>query len=147
IQVKNPLDRPLAWSHKIAPLGNRSSEINFGVACWTDDKYLYSFCSCPSAGNGFEKHPTIVARIHKNALSKLDMSKWEYWCRNARSAHRGQWQRHLANPLVLIPDGAPEMSVSKMRHIPGLVATYMPPSSRNIFIRHALNPEGPWSEP
>jgi len=147
MRVENPLATPLEWSLKLAPLGNRSSEINFGVACWVDDKYFYSFCSYPSAGKSFKKHPTIVARINKRALAELDMSKWEYWCRSTRNAHRGQWQRKLARPLVLVPDGAPEMSVSKMRNISGLLATYMPGFSRKIFIRHSMNPAGPWSKP
>jgi hypothetical protein len=147
MRIDNPLASPLAWSHKMASLGNGSTAINFGIACWMDDKYLYSFCSYPSAGKGFEKHPTIVARIQKNALTQLDMSKWEYWCRSAVDGHRRRWQRQLADPVILIPDGAPEMSVCKMRNIPGLLATYMPAFTRKIFIRHAINPEGPWSEP
>lgn len=147
MQVDNPLADPFDWRFQTVSLGKRKSDINFGIACSTDEDYLYAYCSYPPAGKGLERHPIVLARIGRSPLAKLDMSAWEYWCGGKQGGHHGQWQKRLSEPIVLMADGAPEMSVSKVRGIPGIVATYMPPFSRQIFVRHSPKPEGPWSKP
>ena len=85
-----------------------------------------------------------------------DLSCVEYFLED------GSWSRVLASagneknqnifkdakkPKILFMDGAPEMSVCRVRGLPGYFAVYMPPLTRRIAMRWAEKPEGPWSEP
>jgi len=50
--------------------------------------------------------------------------------------------------MILMADGAPEMTVSRVGGLAGYFATYIRAGiGKDISIRHADHPEGPWSEP
>src|SRR5207302_6022312 len=84
-------------------------------------------------------------RIHRHKLAMLDMKAWEYWCHGVRE---GQWSERPVEQVPLFRDAAPEMTVSRVRGLDGLVATYIPLGlGRDIMMRHARHPQGPWSQP
>jgi hypothetical protein len=143
--VESPLDEPPSWKYCQVPL---AAQFRWGTAVATDDQYVYAYCEYPSAEQQWFKHPTVLARIEKDKLKKLDDNGWQYWCHSSTNPDSGVWRDQPTDPIVLIPDGAPEMTVSRVPGLPGYFATYTPAGIGNdIAIRHADRPEGPWSDP
>lgn len=150
LQIENPLDDASKWRWKRLAVSRTVNGANFGISCLTDSQYLYSYCSYPAAKSGLNVHPLIVARIKKDNLADLFKKKksartiesqWEYLCE-----HDSGWKRSLNKPKILIPDAAPEMSISRVHGIDGYVATYMPPMDHSIYLRFSKTPEGPFAE-
>lgn len=105
-----------------------------GAAAVVDGDWLYAYGLKPGA-----ERSLYVARIPLSALRRLDMSAWTYWTAAGWGA---------GDPVPLIPDGATEMSVTRVQGLPGFYAVYTPNGlGGDIFLRQAARPEGPWSEP
>ena len=68
------------------------------------------------------------------------MSGFEFW-------NGSGWSHNAGDSVVIVRDGAPEMTIKHMKGEPYLVMTYMPPMSSDILLRFAKKPEGPWSKP
>jgi hypothetical protein len=149
MQVDNPLANPNAWRMSFKPLPDGKDTITFGNACLVKDDYLYTFCSFPPAQQGPNKHPLALARIHKSKAANMDMNGWQYLCHSGNpDSVAQQWRDKTVDPVILFPDAAPEMSVSQVFGIDGYIATYCPAGfGADIVIRHAITPEGPWSQP
>jgi hypothetical protein len=154
--VENPRAEPANWRHTIKDLGNNAEELFVGTACVADGDYLYVLCSYPKIRSGTDAHPQVLARVQKKELDEFNFSKLEYFCHekssgaNEKGAESNDsskiWRKELKEPVVLFPDGAPELTVTRVPGIDGFVAVYMPPLSRDIMIRRATKPEGPWGE-
>jgi hypothetical protein len=149
IQVNNPLAKPTAWRMRSKSLPAGKEAIQFGNACLVKDDYLYTFCSYPPAQQGLNKHPLTLARIHKNKAASMDMAGLQYLCHSGNDdSNAHQWLNKLIDPVILFPDAASEMSVCQIPGIDGFIATYCPDGfSPDIVVRHAMTPEGPWSQP
>ena len=147
MQIGNPLEEPEDWRIHSAPLPYDKDDIQFGNACLLDGDYLYVYCSFAKAQQGMNKHPLMLARITKKKLQGMEMNGWQYLCRDD-TRNSQEWQRKPIKPIILFPDAAPEMTVSRIRGIEGLIATYCPSGfGADIVIRRASSPEGPWGEP
>ena len=154
-QIDNPLADPTSWQIHLKPL---PSGIEWGNAVLEEGGFLYVYGEYPSAGEGFFKHPTVLARISTDKLQNMDMESWQYWCNqtsggsagagSGSSVGSGLWREQAQDPQILMADGAPEMTVSRVRGMPGFFATYIRAGiGQDISIRHADKPEGPWSKP
>lgn len=158
--VENPEDEIELWRSSYQDMGNDPNVLQFATACLLHGHYIYIYCSHPKARKGLDSHPAILARILKDDLAAGRFHTIEYLCcaepassnesGSGDSVHASSgtsaWLRELRNPFILFPDAAPEMSVTTISGIRGFVAVYMPPLSKEIFLRHAPAPEGPWSE-
>lgn len=151
MRVENPTDPPEEWRHTIKELGNNAEELFMATACFTDDKYLYILCSYPKIKSGLDVHPQILARLPKTQLDNFEFENLEYYCKDRTlqpknfALQSNHWDTNLKEPIVLFPDGAPEMSLTRIPGSDGIFAIYMPPLSRDIMIRRADRIEGPWS--
>ncbi|MBX9692351.1 MAG: DUF4185 domain-containing protein, partial [Cyanobacteria bacterium] len=85
-------------------------------------------------------------------MASLNLTRLRYLCKTSgaqakSAAGSGQyWSPTLTDPVILFLDATPEMSISCVPGVPGFVALYMPPFSRQIVLRHASTPQGPWSK-
>jgi hypothetical protein len=140
LQVSNSQEAPQNWKWHTALLPEKHKTALIGTACLLKDEYAYFYTSIPHFVKGLDAHPTGVARISRAALSVMDMSKFNFW--NGK-----KWVDEIEQSAVIFSDGAPEMTVTKMKQEPYLVATYMAPLSSDIRMRFSKKPEGPWSDP
>jgi hypothetical protein len=167
LQVDNPLDPPVSWrSHRQA----LPRDMQFGNATIfdADHGFLYIFGENHSSPQPPFGHFIVLARLNRHALNDLDLHSIEYWCSGvtganaigfnransdpkfdaSNSASRNHWSGKLDNPVVLIPNGASEMTVSRVPGLSGYFATYTPIGLGNaVAVRHATKLTGPWSEP
>jgi len=158
VVVENPLEAPERWRQKKQVVSTDSKTFHQATACLLDGDYLYIYSNYIPARRDLNPHPLIVSRIKKADMEVMepDLSCVEYFLED------GSWSRVLASagneknqnifkdakkPKILFMDGAPEMSVCRVRGLPGYFAVYMPPLTRRIAMRWAEKPEGPWSEP
>ncbi len=149
--VQNPLADPGQWRWHRYRLGNRSSQKMIGIACLLEGDYVYVYCSNLAIGRALYKVPTSLARIKTADLLALPVVasqsnqdqpgqiKFEWFAQG--------WQKEAAFVDLLWDDGAEEMSVTKLRGLPGFFAFYLPPRDQAILMRHAVQPQGPWSAP
>jgi hypothetical protein len=151
IQVVNPADPPTQWRIHSCPLPGQEVEMHLGCACYVEDDYMYVFAT-RMVGEGMAKHHNLMmARIELKALSKLDLSRFEYWCQNPdadeETSNKGIWRPEPINPLILFEDAAPELSVGKIKGFPGLFAVYTQSGlGEKIMLRQCASLQSPWSE-
>jgi hypothetical protein len=160
LKVQNPqesLDKwKMTFSKIVAP------NVQVGNALTIDDNFVYVFCSYYPAREGMNQHPQIVIRLPLNDLDKVDArdlyKSSDVWSdANSKdpikpinkNSIEGSWIRgSLAEPKIVMQDGAPEFSVTRVKGIEGFFAVYFPCGfGSRIMLRHASRPEGPWSEP
>ena len=148
--IEKPADK---WKMKFSAIDAPNMQI--GSAVVADEFYAYVFCSYYPARLGMNKHPQIVIRLPLDKLDNYDISELiksaEVWSRNEQheNNNKGHWiKSSMAQPEILMQDGAPEFSVTRVRGFEGYFAVYFPSGfGTKIMLRHALRPEGPWSEP
>jgi hypothetical protein len=153
VRIDNPLDSPKDWKLTYADLGNDGEKLEYGTATICDDKFVYIYCSARQHQHGLNVHPAAVCRVSREQFKKLDFKHIEYLSSFAtaeensdQNAQNSTWTKNSKDLSILFADAAPEMSIAEVKGIPGLIAVYMPPFSKEIFIRHAMTPHGPWSE-
>lgn len=152
VSVDNPLDPPKQWKLTYGDLGNDAEELEYGTATISDDKFVYIYCSHRARRNGLDAHPAILSRVPKTDFVKLEFRNTQFFksektSKNSSASNKNDnWNKGASEANILFSDAAPEMSVTRVKGIPGFIAVYMPPLSKEIYIRHALAPEGPWSE-
>jgi hypothetical protein len=144
LQIDNPRDEPGQWKVKRCRLPEGKDAPRLGSACVLEGDYLYVFGLFPAAAVKPLDAPLGVARLPRERLAALDMKGWQYWCRGPKGE---RWSDQPADLVALFRDAAPEMTVSRVRGIDGLVAVYTPIGiGRDIAVRHAPKPWGPWSQ-
>lgn len=111
-----------------------ADEPQFGPGSFAYEDYLYSY-ACEI--DDFVK-PCKLARTP--LADVIDKSAWEYF--NTGSG----WTKSQAELSILF-QGNDIMSVSYNNYLEAFVAVYSEPLSRNIKLRTAPNPQGPWSSP
>lgn len=145
LQIANPQAEPTAWKAERYRLSDDESQPRLGVACMLDDNFLYAFGLFPEKQCKPLNHPLAVARLAKKQLPKMDRNAWEYWCETDAGP---AWSRKPGKLIALFRDAPAEFTVTKVPGIPGCVATYTQHGlGGNIAVRHAMRPEGPWSNP
>lgn len=145
LQISNPQDEPTTWKIQRARLPGGAEAPRLGAACLLEGDYLYAYGLFPAAACKPLEAPLALARIHRDKLAAHDAKDWRYWCRGAKG---NQWSEQPNDLVPLFRDAAPEMTVHQVRGIEGYVATYTSVGlGRDIVIRHAPRPEGPWSKP
>lgn len=144
LQIENPQEEPDKWKVKCGRLPEGKDALRLGSACLRDDDYLYVYGLFPKGAVKPLEVPLGVARLHKDKLAALDMKGWQYWCRGTKGE---EWLEQPDGLVPLFRDGAPEMTVSRVRGVEGLVAVYTPIGlGKDIAVRHAPKPWGPWSQ-
>ena len=143
LRIDNPREEPGKWKVERCRLPEGKEALRLGVACLCDGDYLYAYGLFPASACKPLHMPLGVARLHKDKLTALDMKGWQYWCHGPNDEH---WSDKPADLVPLFTDGAPELSVSRVRGIDGWVAVYTPIGiGTEIAVRHAPKPWGPWS--
>lgn len=148
-KVDSPLLTRQCWKTTYADLGNDGQQFEYGTATIYDGKFLYIYCSNRARAKGIAAHPASLCRLSKSDLTNMNIENIEYLHKlqvSADNATHSSWGKGVEQAAVLFADAAPEMSVTRVKGIPGFIAVYMPPLSKEIYIRHAKAPEGPWSE-
>jgi hypothetical protein len=142
--VRNPAEPPTAWKWTARRLPSGPDDLRLGVAICLDGDYLYAYGLFPARRSKALDAPLGVARIARKQLAAHDGKGWQYWCSTSEGP---KWRDRPKDLVALFRDAAPEMSVGKVRGLPGLVATYTAVGlGPEIFVRQARRPEGPWSE-
>lgn len=131
IRVDDPTLEPSKW--KMAR-GAVPGPVLLGAACVVDDGWLYAYGLKPGADRSL-----YLARLPLDALERLDMAAWRFWTGDG-------WGPGA--PQAMFPDGATEMSVSRVKGLTGWYAVYTRMGlGGDICLRQSARPEGPWSEP
>lgn len=138
VTVDNPLDAPDKWRYQIKALNTSAKRTLYGVACRADNKHIYFFCSNGAVALDLFKHPTVVARLSLTKAVPFSLNKLEWWSQ--------KWEPTYELPETLFDDGASEMTVTKIPGLTGYFAFYIPPDKKAIFMRHATEMQGPWSD-
>jgi len=145
LRIGNSTDEPAAWKVERIALPTGDGVPQFGSACLVDGEYLYVYGLFPKEQRKPLYTPLAATRISLVAIAKADVIGWEYWCTGPTG---GQWSPRPDELHPLFTDAAPEMTVTRVRGMDGYVATYtIIGLSRDIAVRHAPRPEGPWSAP
>lgn len=153
VRIDNPLAPSAEWQMRYSDLGNDAEKLEYGTATICDDKHVYIYCSDRSRQDGLNAHPAILCRLSKDDFKNHHFNKIEYYKNNGAETNSiasrerdSDWVLNPKGSTIIFPDAAPEMSVTRVDGIPGFIAVYMPPLSKEIFIRHAMAPQGPWSD-
>lgn len=153
LQIVNPLDEPTAWKVQRYRLADDKEQPRLGVAALLEGDYLYAYGLFHASQSKPFNNPLAVARIEKKRLAKMNRDDWEYWCESpltpdSSPGGRGEWKKKPAKLVALFRDAPAEFTVTRVRGIPGYVATYTQFGlGGNVAVRHAMRPEGPWSKP
>lgn len=152
MRVQNPHEPIESWATTFHNFNNKADEVQLGAACILHRGYLYMYSTYPKARAGTNAHPLILARIPVDALlnegkTDPDLHTIQYLCHDSHERVQPLWRSDLEDPIILFPDAGNEMSVTAVGGIPGYVAVYIPPFSKQIMLRYSLSLEGPWSSP
>lgn len=139
VVIDNPQDEPATWKQRSVTLPWDPEAVHAGAACYLQGSDLYIFCTAPKRKSGMNAHPLILARIDRFSLAELKVEKMEFFAGGV------MWSSAPEKAAILFEDAGPEMSVGRVKGIEGVVAAYMPPFSKDIAVRRAPSPEGPWS--
>jgi hypothetical protein len=126
------VERPImneGWEHPT--LMFEEGEPSFGTAALAVDRDLYIY-----ACDGGLSKPCLLARVPSS--SALDRSAWRYF------AGDGRWSERLDEATAVF-DGAPMMSVHWSDYLGAYVAVYSKIFDKEVVMRTAPRPEGPWS--
>lgn len=136
--ISNPQDSPELWRWETTRVKNSAKRLLFAAACVKDEKFAYIYCTNSGVSFNKFKHPVCLARVPLAQADNIKSGKLEWWCE--------KWRPTMEFPEMLFEDGASEMSVTKLDGLPGYFAFYFAPDKLEIMMRHAVAPEGPWSE-
>ncbi len=140
-EVQNPRDEPLKWrvrQYKI-PWGRYSENGNlfFGSAAMRDGDFVYIYGGSEDWRKGMSGRSMIVARVAPDKIA--DFEHWRFFS-------DGNWQADVNGISELFNGTATEYSVSYHPVIKKYVTIYTENGmSRNIMMRLAPTPVGPWS--
>ena len=140
-EINNPHDDPLAWRFKQyeVPWGRYSKNGNlfFGSALMNDRDFVYIYGASEDWRKGMSGRSMIVARVAPDK-----MADFEHW----RFFKDGNWQADVNGVSELFNGTATEYSASYHPVMKKYVTVYTENGmSRNIMMRLAPTPVGPWS--
>jgi hypothetical protein len=142
--VGEPADKwKMTFSNIEAP------DVQVGNAVTQDEQFAYVYCSYYPAREGMNQHPQVVIRLPLDKLDKLNKSDARDLYKTAEVwGSNGRWiKSSTGQPKIVMQDGAPEFSVTRVKGFEGYFAVYFPSGfGTKIMLRHAPRPEGPWSE-
>jgi hypothetical protein len=129
VEVRNPQAPPQQWQYSTRSVPGTPETGLYGTAGVRDGSWLYLY--------GITDGQARVARTRAEKLPALHLSYW--------TGHAWSSQAQKARPLF--DGGATEMSVCKVPGRSGYYAVYTQDGvGRDIVMRHAEQPEGPWSD-
>ncbi len=144
LEVANPHDEPTAWRYQAWALPTSPNEPQLSSASLADSGYLYLYGLFPAKALQDLHRPLALSRIPLASLPGLKEPKLEYLCQGEKES---AWSPTPSRLLELFGDAAPEMTVNRLQGWSGFVATYTSLGlGGEIMVRHALRPEGPWSD-
>jgi len=141
--VTNPADSPDNWrlsQHRIpwarfSPAGDTL----FGSALMRAGPFIYIYGVTEELVGGIRNKSMILARVLENRINQFD--QWQFFA-------GGQWTADFDQSSRLCDGMANEYSVSYLAGLKKYIAVYTENGfSRNIVLRSAADPGGPWSEP
>jgi hypothetical protein len=138
VQVDNPRDEPTTWKYRRMKLFRGPDELRLGSGCIVDGDHLYVYGLFPKSQCKKLEVPLGVARVTLDKLPSLQFDDWQYWCESG-------WSAKPENLKPLLKDGAPEMSVGRVKGVEGFVVVYQGLGlGKDILLRHTVKPEGPF---
>jgi hypothetical protein len=141
--VPNPGDSPENWrwlQHRI-PWGRFSTagDTLFGSSLLKDNKYIYIYGTTEDVIGEIRRKYLILARVPETQLDQFD--RWQFYS-------GGEWTSDFNKSTRLCSDMANEFSVSYLATLRQYILVYTENGfSKNIVVRLAPDPWGPWSEP
>ena len=130
-------ERPLfEYSTQYPTLLFTEGNDGFGSAAVVEGDMLYVY-GCEMDAESLEKLCRL-ARVPMTSV--LDKSAWTFF------AGGGSWSPQLTRAEVIF-SGSEMMSVFYNTYINAYIAIYSQPMSRQVMVRTAHRPEGPWSSP
>jgi len=141
--VTNPADSPDNWhlSQCRIPWArfSPSGDTLFGSALMRQSPFIYIYGVTEEVTGGIRNKSMILARVLENRIGQFD--QWQFFA-------GGQWTTDFNKSSRLCGGMANEYSVSYLPGLEKYVAVYTENGfSRNIVLRFAADPGGPWSEP
>jgi len=141
VQIENPYDEPTRWRYQRMRLFRDEDDVRLGCGCVIDGDHLFVFGLFPKKECKKLEAPVAVARVPLAKLDRRQFSDWQFWTESG-------WSGKPDKLIALMRDGAAEMSIGRVRGISGLVMVYQGLGlGKDILLRHADRPEGPWSAP
>jgi hypothetical protein len=141
--VANPDDPPPAWHVRMqkVPWATFKATGNtfFGSALLHVSDYFYIYGITEDIGEGFHRKDMIVARVPETGIDDFD--QWRFF-------RNGRWTVDPNEASRLCENMANEFSVSYQSELRKFIMVYSEDGiSRNIVVRLAHQPYGPWSAP
>ena len=142
-RVINPEELPDSWriaQHRI-PWERLSpgGDTIFGSALLRENNFLYIFGTTEDVVGSIRHKYMILARAPETKLEHFD--QWQFFS-------AGHWSNDFSELSRLAGDLANEFSVSYLAALEKYIVVYSAKGlSKNIVVRFASNPWGPWSEP
>jgi len=139
--VANPGDAPANWRlarHRI-PWGHFSAtgDTLFGSSLLKADKHIYIYGTTEDVDGEIRRKSMILARVPETELDQFD--RWRFYS-------AGKWSTDFNTTSSLCSDMANEFSVSYLPAIGKYIVVYSEKGfSKNITMRLAPDPWGPWS--
>jgi len=141
--VSNPGDPPDSWRwlQQNIPWSRFSTtgDTLFGSSVLKDNQFIYIYGTTEVVNGEMRRKSMILARVPATQLGQFD--RWRFYS-------GGQWEADFNKSSGLCSDMANEFSVSFLAAIGKYVLVYSEKGiSKNIVVRFAPEPWGPWSEP
>lgn len=134
--ILNPLQNPIEWQISKVSFPHMPPGVKFGTGAFLRyEGFLYAYVVIEPG-----IHDVYLARWHQNDIVEMNLMKPSWWSGT-------NWSLSLNDACVIIKALQTEFSVCKgfdsrfwLVSVEGIGAT-------DVFLRTAIKPEGPWSEP
>ena len=141
--VHNPGDPPDSWRliRRRIPWARFSDagDMLFGSSMLKADKHIYIYGTKDELNGDIRHKSMILARVPETQIDHFD--QWRFYS-------AGEWTADFSRSSSLCSDMANEFSVSYLAAIGKYVLVFSEKGfSKNIVVRFAPEPWGPWSEP
>jgi len=142
-QLINPAGSPenWRWLQQNIPWSRFSAtgDTLFGSSVLKENQFIYIYGTTEIVNGEMRRKSMILARVPATQLGQFD--RWRFYS-------GGQWEADFNKSSGLCSDMANEFSVSFLAAIGKYVLVYSEKGiSKNIVVRFAPEPWGPWSEP
>ena len=111
-----------------------------GIGLWPGDSPTFGTSAMEWKGNMYLYAGGAKTYLARNTMSRLaEPGGYAYW---SEGGWRSKWQ-----DAARLPESGPEMTVRFNAYLGAFVMVYIPPFGRDVMLRLAPEPWGPWSEP